>query len=121
MKRDMDLIRKILFAVEGHPSGFAPGNLEFDGYTEEQIDYHAYLLMDAGLVDAREVTHSGSPSPAAQIVKLTWEGHEFAELARNDAIWKKAVALVLKTAGSLTIATLQVALTKLATEAITGK
>lgn len=46
MKRDLDLIRKMLLAIEESPSGFAP-ELKFPGYTDAQIGYHAYLLIDA--------------------------------------------------------------------------
>ena len=33
MKRDMDLVRKILMAVEEHDHGFAPRDVAFDGYS----------------------------------------------------------------------------------------
>ncbi len=36
MKRDMDLIRAMLLAIEAHPTGFAP-KIEISGYTQEQI------------------------------------------------------------------------------------
>ena len=54
MKRDMDLIRAMLLAVEEHPSGFAP-KIELQGYTQEQINYHAYLLGEAGLANVADV------------------------------------------------------------------
>ena len=50
MKREMELIRKIALAVEEEPTGFARENPVIDGYTEEQIAYHVYLMLEAGLV-----------------------------------------------------------------------
>jgi hypothetical protein len=32
MRRDMDLIRKMILAIEDHPSGWAPQDLTVDGY-----------------------------------------------------------------------------------------
>jgi hypothetical protein len=31
MKRDMELVRKIIFVVEDSPTGYAPDNLEIQG------------------------------------------------------------------------------------------
>jgi len=42
MKRDLDLIRKMVLAMEEAPTGYAPEPL-FDGYTPAQVGYHAYL------------------------------------------------------------------------------
>jgi hypothetical protein len=49
MKRDMDLIREMLLAIEAHPSGFAPIKIDIEGYTQEQISYQATLLGEAKL------------------------------------------------------------------------
>lgn len=96
MKRDMDLVRLMLLKVEEHPHGFAPRDLALDGYTQEQIGYHAKLLGQAGLVDATDVTCMGDPSPAAAIVSLTWQGYEFLESARDAHIWDEAKTSLAK-------------------------
>lgn len=96
MKRDMDLIRKILLAIEADEHGFAP-KIEIDGYTEEEIGYHAILLGEAGLVKVSDVTSMGNKSPEAIITRLTWAGHEFLDASRNNRIWnqaKDAIAIV---------------------------
>lgn len=87
MKRDMDLIRQILMAVEEHPHGFAPRMLEIDGYTKEQVAYHNYLLGDAGLANVADATALGDDGPQAMIISLTSAGHDFIEAARNDEGW----------------------------------
>ncbi len=57
MKRDMALIRKMVLALEETPTGWAPDQLTFEGYTWEQIGYHAYLMIQAGLAKGSEITN----------------------------------------------------------------
>lgn len=75
MKRDMDLIRTMLLTIEANEHGFV-GSIEIEGYTQEEIGYHAYLLGQAGLANVLNV-QVRSESPRAIIRNLTWQGHEF--------------------------------------------
>lgn len=102
MKRDMDLVRAILIAVEREPAGFAPPNLEIEGYSKDQIAYHNYLLIDAKLADGATTTHLGSTGPEAIISTLTWAGHEFLDAARDETLWNQAKAKI-RAAGSATV------------------
>jgi len=102
MKRDLELVRKILLAIEDSSSGWAP-DLKFEGYTDSQVGYHAYLLIDAGLAKGSDVSVMGSEGPEGMISNLTWAGHEFAEAARDETRWKKAVGLVAEKGGSVTL------------------
>lgn len=99
MKRDMDLIRKLLLTVEGQEHGFA-SDIEIEGYTQEEIGYHAFLLDEAGLVVATKLTSHGSPSPCARIHRLTWQGHEFIDAARDNRIWSQAKDAIGKIGGA---------------------
>lgn len=90
MKRDPDLIRNILMAVEAADKEIKKGSLSFPGYTPDQIDYHVEILCDAGLIDATYQRTFGSSF--WMIRRLTWSGHDFLEAARNDTIWNKAKA-----------------------------
>ena len=89
MKRDMDLIREMLLAIEAHPSGFGL-KIEIPNYTEEQINYHAFLLGEAGLAEVSSITTNYSKSPEAMVKHLTWAGHEFLDSARDNTIWNQA-------------------------------
>ncbi|HVN76941.1 MAG TPA: DUF2513 domain-containing protein [Thermoanaerobaculaceae bacterium] len=102
MKRDLDLIRKIVLAIEEAPTGFAP-TLSFDGYTQAQIGYHAWLLIDAGYATGADMTNMGSEGPEAMLRSLTWAGHEFADAARDDSRWNKALGMVKEKTGTVTI------------------
>jgi len=99
MKRDMDLIRAMLFAIEADEHGFV-SKIEVPGYTEEQINYHAYLLGEAGLAHVVDVTSFGDKSPEAIVRNLTWAGHEFLDSARENNVWNQAKEKISKFGGA---------------------
>ena len=103
MKRDMHLIRKMLLAVEASPGGFGPREMAIHGYTNEQIAYHAYLMIQAGLAAGVDVTTETGSGPEAILTNLTWAGHEFADAARDEARWKRAMDLVKEKTVSVTV------------------
>ncbi len=113
MKRDMGLIRKIALAIEDSPSGYSPDDLAIDGFTEEQVGYHAHLMIQAGLATGSDVTTMGSDSPEAMLTSLTWAGHEFVEMARDETRWKKAMGIVEEKGGSVTLSVLTQVLAEL--------
>lgn len=85
MKRDMELIRIILFSVENGEK-----DKSIEGYSEDVLRYHQSLLIEAGLLEG-EVLHGNvtfSESPVSVFIKkLTWEGHELLDAVRHDSIW----------------------------------
>jgi hypothetical protein len=97
MKRDMDLCRKILIEVEKLP--FEPGwdEIAIDGYSEEDVTYHVYLLHDAGLIVASDVS-AGNKSTWYPVC-ITWKGQEFLASSRDETIWKKANTIAAKVGG----------------------
>ena len=117
MRRDLDLIRKMLLAVEEAPTGFAP-DLKFEGHTDAQVGYHAFLLIDAGLAQGADATTHGSEGPEAIILNLTWEGHEFAEAARDESRWRKAKSIVAEKGGGITLDVMKALLVSLTKAAL---
>jgi DNA-binding transcriptional ArsR family regulator len=119
MKRDMELIRKILFAMEDENS-----NAEFTlqrkitGYTDDQIMYHLALLTEAGLIQAAGLDTYASGDDMFPI-RLRWQGHEFLDAARNDDRWHKTEDAMRKTGGFSFDVAKQV-LVALATQAAKG-
>jgi hypothetical protein len=111
MKRDMELIRKIVLALEGAPTGYAPDELDIEGYTPDEVGYHSYLIMDAGLAEGDRIDHMGSDSPEAKLLNLTWAGHEFADVARNESRWNEAMDIVQEKGGAVTLSVLTQLLT----------
>ncbi len=99
MKRDLDLIRKIVILLKDHEHGNAPDELKIDGFTDEQIDYHCYLLKDAELITGVSIPTHHSESPAVKPLGLTWKGHEFADNAQNETFWAQAKDKIKNTSG----------------------
>ena len=90
MKRDMDLVRKMLFKMEQNPHGFNNKKLEIEGYSGEEIGYHAALMHEAGLIKGIDFTHLQSESPDYRPHCLTWSGHDFLDACRNEGRWTQA-------------------------------
>jgi hypothetical protein len=114
VKRDMDLIRQIALTLEDAPTGYVLDGISVEGYTDEEVGYHQYLMLEAGLGRGADTTVLGSTSPTALLTGLTWEGHEFAEAARADTLWAKAKRFIIDKGGPMTLAILQAVLKKLA-------
>src|SRR6266481_2807845 len=99
MKRDMELIRIVLLSVEekaGDPRGWV--NLEIPGHSNQEISYHVTLLQDAGLLESCDL--SGTVGFDVRPKRLTWNGHEFLDAAKNDTVWKKALEIGKEKVGS---------------------
>jgi hypothetical protein len=89
MKRDMDLVRKILLAMDAHEHGFAPAGFTIAGYDQDVIGHHVWLMEQGKLLTAATTTAYGGPSPTAVPLTITWAGHDFLDAVRNDSIWSK--------------------------------
>lgn len=101
LKRDLDLVRSILLVIESQDHGSFSGDLEVNGFTDEEIGYHVYLMGQAGLIDASDVTNMDSPSPYAIAHSITWYGHDFLDSAKDPTIWEKAKNTILKPVGGV--------------------
>jgi len=88
MKRDMDLVRDLVLYIEADetwPKSIQ--NIEIEGYGNDGIQYHLFLMQEAGLIQGCDVSTRGHHNMA--VLRLTWEGHEFATNARNPSNWDK--------------------------------
>lgn len=89
MKRDLDLVRDILLAVEADPrEGLVFLNLE--KYSKRDVSNHVLLLTEAGYLESTVMEGEFIPT------HMTWQGHEFLEAARNDTIWERAKEQIKK-------------------------
>ncbi len=88
MKRDLNLVREILFAVE-RDEGLEALSAQRG---QALVAGHVAILKDAGLVEAKIFeTDLLSVPRAAHIIRLTWAGHEFLDNARDNKVWKKVL------------------------------
>lgn len=96
MKRDMDLIKLLLAAVEKSAASACviPEPSDFPEPirpTEADLGEHCRLLVERGLVRG-EPTFSGWV-----LTGLTWDGHDFFDNSRESKVWQAAK----KAAGTL--------------------
>jgi hypothetical protein len=99
MKRDMDLIREILIKIEEFPKHDMADIPKIEGYSDVEIYYHVMLLAKAGLIEAYD------SSGGSQLIwfpkRLTWDGYEFLEAARDNTRWDNAKKFVLDKTGGI--------------------
>ena len=90
MKRDMDLIRKILFSIEGQGNGRSIDELKIEGYTEKEIVFHSKILYDGGyLLDFIERYADNDYLIYYSVGCLSWSGCEFLDEIRSETVWNK--------------------------------
>lgn len=101
MKRDMDLVRKILLAVEDSDEEDLRNRwLEVDGFDRIMVARHVEIMAEANLVDALVARADNSPAQAARVYKLTWAGYDFLDAIRNESTWSKTKQFVKEKLGS---------------------
>lgn len=111
MKRDMELIRKILITLEEseQTQGWVP--LKFEGYSDDQISYQVKILAEQGIIGATDCSNMNNFAWEAK--GLTWDGHDYIEAIRDDGRWQKAKDWVENAGKILTMETLKQAVTEL--------
>lgn len=94
MKRDMDIVRKIVLALRDSEKMLN----KVEGVGDSEYLMHAQLLIEAGLADgtASKTIHNGAYPMAVMLFRLTWAGHDFADAIDDDTLWKKAKDNVIK-------------------------
>lgn len=109
MKRNLDLARHLLLDIENRGTDCSVSVLRTGSnhQSEEQIRYHLRLLIDADLLKEIDRTSAGVPC-----VRLTHDGHEFLELARNETRWQDAKFVCQERIGGLALAVIRGILTR---------
>lgn len=120
MKRDFDLIRKLLIFFEEKES---PDMIEvppIGGYEELEIKYHLVLLHVAGLVRCELVKSTTSDRTIYVLpFELTWEGHEFLGKIRDEKVWKKIKSVTAEKGSVLVFSVINQLATRFTTDLIT--
>lgn len=113
MKRDWDIIRKILAKVEELSAGKELKASDLPEDDPSLVNYNMGLLLGAKLVEGIDMSHMGGKF--YMIRSLTWEGHEFLDAIRNESIWKETKDEAVKKGATLSfeiIKQLAISLTK---------
>lgn len=115
MKRDFDLIRKLLIFFEERETTEHIDTPPIQGYDEPCIKYHLVLLHDAGFLRCEPVKSSTSDRVIYVIpFELTWEGHEFLAKVKSDNVWRQVRDVIESKGGTLAFSVINTLATKLA-------
>ena len=122
MKRNFDLIRKLLIYLEEKPDDKIVNakDLEIDDYDEKDVMYNFILMDQAGLIRCERQYSSSTPDRVINVFpfSLTWDGHEFLELSRNETTWNNAKSIVLSKSGVLSLDVLKALLISMAKSSV---
>ena len=109
MKRDLDLIRKIMLAVEENTTG------KIDIYqladtldtSPDYLFYQITLLKEADLVIAHGGVYALTPRTRKYetfcIYRLTFKGHDYLESIRNEKVWFEIKNKLVLAGGTTTL------------------
>jgi hypothetical protein len=86
MKRDADLVRTILLAVEGADGGELVKLPLIEGHSPAAVHFHVRLLLEAGLLQT--ALPDRKPKRPWIILRLTWSGYDFLDHIRDPKIWR---------------------------------
>ncbi len=121
MKRDLDLIRLILLKIENNKelNPFLPAaEFTFEGYEPDLVKYNLMQLIEADYINGKVQKYLGGEIDLF-VVGLTWNGHDFLDLAKNDNNWNKAKK-VGEAAGAMTLEIMRKILVEIASNVALG-
>lgn len=120
MKRNMDLVRRILQDIEDRCDGYNELKVDFNDVSGEEVNYHLKLLVEAELIEVDDVDYTSKEGLEFRPTGLTWEGHEFLEASRSDTLWNKAKNIAMQKTGGLSFDVLKVTLSAIMKQQITN-
>lgn len=113
MKRDMELIRKILINVQN--GDFFDG---VEGFDEDAVNYHKALLIERGLLEGKPIysmTGEKAVDIPSQVMikKITWEGHDLIDYIQDEKKWEQIKDYLSRAGKNLNIENIKVSARKL--------
>lgn len=87
LRRDMDLIRRILVMVGDSPVPLNATVFVDETHPFEIVAYHIDLIGQANLADTSITRMGGGMIARAEVGPLTWDGNEFLDAIRSDTMF----------------------------------
>jgi hypothetical protein len=89
MKRDWEVIRKILLKIEELPTEDSTfSSHELEGIDNAIVAFQMRLMLDSGLIEGSCRDAIGG-APYCHAFRLTWAGCEFLDAIRRDTVWNE--------------------------------
>ncbi|MCU6709417.1 DUF2513 domain-containing protein [Paenibacillus sp. J5C_2022] len=98
MKRDMELIIKLLKIIENRTSEEPASVIRLDGYDNSLVQYNLGLMYEYGLIDAIDMSTLDTSGEIKEILplRLEWKGHDFLDAARSENVVNRAKVIASK-------------------------
>jgi hypothetical protein len=96
MEMNQELVRHVLIkvAAEGHdPHGYLVP-FESEGFSDEAVSYHVWLLQDGGFLTAINLSTPDGTHYAPRV--LTHAGQELLATIRSKEVWEQTKSLATK-------------------------
>ena len=101
MKRDMELIRRILIDIEAHDQ------VKLSDVSSDVLAHHILLVNEEQLIKGLVAVEQLSGPPILQqtmaYVRLTSKGHDFLGSVRDEGIWKKTMGKIAEVGGGISL------------------
>ena len=119
MRRDMDLVRRILIAMEESDDGIVDGEaLVSDAHDLRSVAHHFEIMQQAEFLSATVCDTVSGEVVSAFADGLTWKGHDFLASVRSDRVWAKIKLALTKSIGSASLDTIKSVGVKIGTAAL---
>ena len=110
MKRDWDVVRAVLLAVEARAvDGREVTSDDIADIEAGVAAYHMWLLINAGYAVGGGRDLDGMGPPYVFLFRLTWAGHELLDEIRDPTVWGKIKSKVKEKGFDLTFDTIKAA------------
>lgn len=105
MKRDLDLLRKILLAIENadefyYYNGIPHLASDIGCSSLELVSFHVSLLVDNDYIEVLDISCCGINYDDYMIKRLTADGCDYLDNIRNDTIWNKTKEVISNAGGT---------------------
>lgn len=113
MKRDVEIIRKVLKAIQMKPDS-KPTGIEIADANQAVINWHIEMLIEAGYVKGQARRFINNPEYVNVWVNdLTWSGHQLVDaLLSDETVWSSVKKKIgMEKLYSMPISTIQAVMT----------
>lgn len=105
MKRDLDLLRKILLAIENadefyYYNGIPHLASDIGCSNLELVSFHVSLLVDNNYIEVLNISCCDIDYDDYMIKRLTADGCDYLDNVRNDTIWNKTKEAISNVGGT---------------------
>jgi hypothetical protein len=104
MKRDLDLVRKILLMSEDAPGRIDEVKLAALDDDADKLAFHVQLMAEHGLI-VGSVTYDGFRTRplSIEVHRVTWQGFDYLDAIRSPKVWDKAKRVIAESVGETSL------------------